>query len=74
MDTAQLHVRTDAEPEKVEDVGLYRDMSAQILDIEDDLLDPQLRDVEENVRLSRRPFAMAIPAGVALSLGQFAGA
>src|SRR5215213_331901 len=49
-------------------------MSAQILDIEDDLIDPQLRDVEKNIRLSRRPFAIAMPAGVALSLGQFAGA
>src|SRR5918994_2115551 len=48
-------------------------MSAQILDVEDDFLDPQLRDIEENIRLSRRPVAMAMPAGVAPSLGPFAG-
>ncbi|HET9777831.1 MAG TPA: hypothetical protein VFP81_00965 [Propionibacteriaceae bacterium] len=51
MDTAQLHVRADAEPEQVEHVGLDRDMGAQIIDFEDDLLDPQLRYVEKDIGL-----------------------
>ena len=74
MNTAQLHVRANAEPEQVEHVGLNRDMSAQILDFEDDLLDPQLRHVEQDIRLCRRLSTPAMPAGVALSLRQLAGA
>ena len=65
VDTAKLHVRADAEPEQVEHVGLYRDVSAEILDVEDDLVNPQLRYVEEDIRLCRRPSALTMPAGVA---------
>jgi hypothetical protein len=49
-------------------------MSAQILDVEEDLLDLQLRYVEEDIRLCRRLSAMTMPAGVALSRRQLAGA
>ena len=51
MNTAQLHVRADAEPEQIEHIGLHRDMGAQILDIEDDLFHPQLGYVQEDIRL-----------------------
>jgi hypothetical protein len=59
---------------RLKHVGFYRDMSAQILDFEDDLLDAQLRYVEEDIRLCRRLSVMTMPAGVALSPRQLAGA
>src|SRR5688572_30097012 len=73
MNTPQLDIRADAEPEQIEHLGLYRDMSAQILDFEDDLFDPQLRYVEKDIRICRRLTAAAMPAGGALSLRQLGG-
>jgi hypothetical protein len=49
-------------------------VSAQILDFQDDLIDPQLRYVEKDIRLCRGLTAPAGPAGVALSLRQLGGA
>src|SRR5215217_1237775 len=74
MDTAQLHIRADAKPEHIEHIGLYRNMSSQILDVEEDLLDPQLRYIEQDIRLCRRLSAPTMPAGVTPSLRELAGA
>jgi hypothetical protein len=54
LDPAELSLDSDVQREEREDVRLQRDTGAQILHLKRDLIDAELRDVEQDIGVSSR--------------------
>jgi hypothetical protein len=62
-DTAQMHVEPDVELHEVEDVRLDRQVGVEVVELEVDRVDAQLRNIEEDIGLpARLALLTALPA------------
>ena len=69
LDPAEVHVDAHVELDEVEHLRLERDVRVEVVELEVDRVDPQLRHVEQDVRRPGRVLLLALHVAPVLAVG-----
>jgi hypothetical protein len=74
LDPAEVHVETDVELDQVEHLCLERHMSVEVIELEVNEVDLELRHIEKDVRRSSRVLLLTLDVAPVLAIGVVARA